>query len=292
MKSYVAYLDILGFSNLIENNREIDTLTQIVQKLWDGFNQAVETSRTISGSDNDSKIVLKDLIFLLVSDSVIIWTKDNSFNSFRHLFGATSCLLSCGLQNGFPLRGSICCGDIVSYNYDNQDSNDPIFFNNESLYGNTYINAYKLEKQQNWSGCIIAPSAWQTLTEKWESASANTHIANPNEYIQIFPYLIWYPVPFKSGYRNALSINWNHDKAWDETKVVESLIVEKSFSFYRAQTLSSKDVNTKTEETLRFLQYTNKYQSNSKQSGSVIPTPDLFYSTIDDESFIKQISND
>lgn len=288
-ETYVAYLDILGFSNLVNNNNDEKNLIDLVRKFWDGFNKSVDESRTVSDMGEDIKIDIRLLSFRLYSDSIIVWSKDGSYKSFRFLLGAITCLLSYGIQNGFPLRGAINYGGVVSYK---PEDNKTTFFRNDSLYGLPIVEAVEIEKALNWSGCIITPSAWQHAMMTWNKV--NTATASINDFTRRFPYLIWYPVPFKTGNIYAVTVNWNCEAELgklEDRKAITSALVDISFSSCRNHSEYSQNttVITKIEATKHFLDYVCSLSLVRLDSPENVPTVDAYYANISNKDFMKQI---
>lgn len=289
MEAYIAYLDILGFSNLIANNNDEKKLIELVKTFWEGFNKSVDESRTVSDMGEDVKIDISRLSFRLYSDSIIIWSEDGTYKSFRYLLGAISCLLSYGIKNGFPLRGAINYGGFISYKPKECEKS---FFGNDSIYGQPIVEAVRIEKELNWSGCIIMPNAWQHVAATWNKI--NTHTDDINDFIKRYPHLVWYPVPFKKSYIYAIAVNWNCEEDLgkrDEGNIINSGLVEISFltcKEYSEHSLNAS-VKNKMEETIRFLDYTKSLSPLWARGYGVIPVPDSSYTTTNNKVFLQQI---
>lgn len=141
-------MDILGFKQIVENN-ETGKLLEIIRTFFQEFDSAVDKSRTYnSSSGKPDKICLHQLNFRLMSDSILIWTKENTFSTFRNLLEATRELVAVGLENGFPLRGVLTYGDLIASKHIKCQ-----FFSSDSIYGKALVEAYTLEKEMEWSGC-------------------------------------------------------------------------------------------------------------------------------------------
>lgn len=246
--TFVLFLDILGFSDLVKAN-SMENLKAITNSFWDGFNRAIDESRTIDeGGSVPWKISLKDLEFRLISDSIFIWAKHDSFNNFRNLLEATSSLLSYGLKNGFPLRGAINYGELITSSFPNGP-----FFNNENVYGKSLVDAVQIEKNQDWSGCLVTPEAWKRVCESWALPNND----DPNSFFYFFPHLVWYQVPLKKGSKNAIAVNWTYETKWDEKTILSPDCIVKSFKQYR----EGANDNKKVEETMKFLDASTELQN-------------------------------
>ena len=284
MSAFFVYLDLLGFKNIVANNTE-QQLTGIVKSFFDGFNKAIDASRTIpftsttDKTEGEWKISLKELNFRLLSDSILIWATNDNFRTFRNLLEATSYLVAYGLQNGFPLRGAMTYGEIIVQKQDDADSK---FFTNESIYGKALVEACSNEGEMDWSGCIITLSAWRQICKIWDCALTND--PDPNAYFTRYPYLVWYPIPFKKGSQAGIAINWNSGVVYDPAKKIDPYLVRNSFS---AHGKGFQPDTKKIEETLKFLDYTNQLQAycfvpsytESQDRRKNIPIPCADYNT-------------
>lgn len=282
MKTFFVYLDILGFKNLIKRNTE-QQLTEIVKSFFDGFNKAVDDSRTISFAENAGttedayKINLKELNFRLLSDSILIWSQKDCFRTFRNMLDATSQIVAYGLQYGFPLRGAMTYGEVVVQEQDKANSE---FFTNEAIYGKALLEAYSIENRMDWSGCIVTPNAWKRVCEEWSCVLMNDH--DSNAYFWRYPCLVWYPIPFKERQQEGIVVNWNVGVFYDSKKKIDPNLVRNSFCAYGNDHLAD---TKKVDETLRFLDYTNQLQSccfgpsvaESQDRREIIPVPSADY---------------
>lgn len=275
MKTFFAFLDILGFKKIVENNSAAN-LENIVKHFFADFEKTIETSRTVEhvnqdGTSGATRIQLDSLNFRLYSDSILIWATDEHFTTFRNLLEAVSCLVSYGLQNGFPLRGALNYGELFVFS-----SPENEFFSNESIYGKALVEAYTLEGEMQWAGCVLTLQAWQQVCTIWRPAITGSK--DPNAYFYRFPLLSWYPIPMKNGIESGIAINWNSAMAWDKEKVITPETIVNSFSAY------GKGVEPnphKLDETLRFLKYTTELQKHcfvsaipeSRKRCELIPTP-------------------
>lgn len=277
MKTFFVYLDILGFKNLVNNNSGIQ-LQQIVDLIFACFDSAVDKSRTLDyGSVGEKyKLNLDKLNFRLLSDSIMIWSNEATFDACRNLLFATEELLLQGIVQGVPLRGTMTYGNILVKNDKNAT-----FLSNEAIYGKGLVEAYSLESLFEWSGCILTPSAWAALCKLWNSKFTNDN--SPNSYFYRYPHLVWYDVPLKDGKcKKGIAVNWNIDYFYDEDyrkTVQQDLTVQKieaSFAMFNKGNGSPEKVNN----TIQFFEYTKnlwvhfKSQPQNKQN---IPHPDDEY---------------
>ena len=260
METFFVFLDILGFQKVVEKN-STQELEDIIIKFRCGFNAAIDKSRTLEyvnchdGLAGAAKIDISKLNFRLYSDSILIWTEDVKFNTFRNLLEAVSELLSYSMQNGMPLRGAMTYGDLLV----SKENENGQFLSNEAIYGKALVEAYEEEGKMEWAGCVLTQKAWNKVKEIWSPTIASGS-PDPNAYFNRFPLLTWYEIPQKNGTaiikEYAIAINWNSAMLWGNKEIIDSQKIIDSFSAYGKR----KCPNRKLEETLNFLEYTTKLQ--------------------------------
>ncbi|OMC73636.1 hypothetical protein BK121_08815 [Paenibacillus odorifer] len=138
---FTAFLDILGFKELVMNNTH-NELKEIFK------NSIYDTIDHIKKAQIDAYVKFQftdKLDFLVVSDSIIIWADNTSLKSFLGIVTATTFLTAICMERGVPLRGAISMGNIS------------VIKSGESInvFGDSIVNAYELENKQEWSGVII-----------------------------------------------------------------------------------------------------------------------------------------
>ena len=192
---YISFLDILGYKELILNNSTSDI------KLL--YSQAIDYAKPKiidfwKGQElNDSEIEMS-----IISDSIILWTNNENFQSLGKILISTSNLLTAFMIAGLPLRGAIVKGELDSLNKTLGSSSDiktPIFF------GKGLTNAYSLEGQQNWSGCIVDETCLENLENKVSEGNENVGLGN---YLRD-KIISKYKVPMKGGeMKDYFVLNW------------------------------------------------------------------------------------
>jgi len=252
-KKYIAFLDILGFKDLIENNKLDD-----IEKLYDTLQKSVLYSFAISNPEhkliNKGKVDLPsiketNLNSLVISDSIIIWTDDDSQGSFFELILAVKYFMYFSMQSGFPLRGGISSGELVVKNGRHEKS--PKFNSYTTLLGLSLTRAYILESKSEWSGCIIDEKCVEHFTNKLKSYDSNT--ANL-EFFEEMDIIRSYKVPMKSGpIKKYYTINWTH---FNGPRLTASQ-VRRAFRTHN-KSISDWSVENKIANTLKFLADTKK----------------------------------
>jgi hypothetical protein len=137
-QGFVALLDILGFSERVARDAELGGL-----------------DRYISTVINETQ-AYPDLRVILFSDTVLIYTLDDSPNSGLSIIEAASRLLHSLLAKEVPLRGAIAHGAFA------RSEND---LNGTVVAGRPIIEAHYYEAQLQWVGVILAPSVLRQMPE-------------------------------------------------------------------------------------------------------------------------------
>ncbi len=196
-EKYVLFIDILGFKDLVTNNS-----TDELRKIFE--NQVIETygiayeiacskfkipySFELHIEGNILNDVSQDQLNLhIMSDSITIWTKNNSQESLYLLCSFSSIFLGMTLMLGVPLRGGISKGDIIVF--DKSMNN----INQQCIMGKGLVNANNLEKNQKWMGAIVD----HELIDKTHSVWNKTPLPIVN-----------YNVPFGQDVISYNTINW------------------------------------------------------------------------------------
>jgi len=127
---YVAYLDVMGFSNLVNKGN--------VTRLESYFNKIIEILDNL-------KIQKSNIQSFLISDSIILITPDSK-QDFLNLIIAIRRIQSALLWKKILLRGAVSYGEV--------------FYNqkNNIIVGKGFIKAYLLESEANFPRVIIDPA--------------------------------------------------------------------------------------------------------------------------------------
>lgn len=194
-KVFVAFVDILGFKDLVTKNdtptlidlynRAIIEVNEILQKFW-------ETSEWRAHVRNPK------VKSLTISDSMVLYTEGNGLDSFLKIMAYVHAFINYLFAEGLPVRGAISFGDFVKIS--NTDNN--------ILLGKSIVQAYELEKNQDWAGCVIDEECF-----KWFDPQCRV---NPflKMVLDNFNPLTSFEVPFKDSKTGSIItkemavINW------------------------------------------------------------------------------------
>ncbi|MCX6145677.1 MAG: hypothetical protein NTW25_00280 [Candidatus Kapabacteria bacterium] len=252
---YVAVCDILGFKDLIYNNNS-DVTNKILAQFIATLELSASGGKAIQYDFDDSSNIVADsteikINFNLFSDTVVLWTLDDTTKSFFELLNVTKNLFHLSLINGLPIRGAISQGDLfvkqfqIESNYNNYEN---------IIYGKALVKAYELEQEQLWSGCIFDPEFANSGNRDLKLIFE--HKTNCDRYF-------FYDVPLKStGCKKHLTLNWVD---WSENnELTEGKIIE---SFSALNKTINESVKIKLDNTISYFKYSKKlYEKHFKSN--------------------------
>ncbi len=133
---WVAFFDLLGTKEIIRNESSLDVF--------------VAYSRAIAKLKTSGKL-FQSVKRAWFSDSFVIYTPDNSAQSFVAIESVSRWFLCFLVTAGIPARGAISYGSFYA------DRENSLYF------GSPLIEAYEYGEAQNWIGFILCPSAEHQL---------------------------------------------------------------------------------------------------------------------------------
>jgi hypothetical protein len=212
---YVAFLDILGFKRILTVHSH-EHLTSVYQQFSETILHGLSNGKYVLSKDGETECIGPDIRqatvnSLLVSDSILIWTDDNSAESFGNIVKAVRSLLAFSMIDGIPLRGAISIGPLSSVlnQWPTQTQNFQL-----SLFGKAIVDAAEIEKKQEWSGCEISKAAIEFYKSK----------CFDGESLIETKLVLSYPVPRKNETTeiDGYVIDWvNHPQAGIDADVVK-----------------------------------------------------------------------
>lgn len=136
---YLLYIDILGFTNLVET-KSADEIYKIIDDALQNFSRW--------------EMLNKQFRTIYFSDTFLFYQNIAGYGdwAFLDVYAIGSMLLSALLANGIPARGAISFGEF-NVRFDGS-SRHQVYF------GRALIDAYKAELREKWIGIIILESAW------------------------------------------------------------------------------------------------------------------------------------
>jgi len=183
---YLAYFDLLGFKQFIENNTATEQMRGVDNIMIDIESAAAKNVTTPGRSGNVvadlTKFKVKTFLF---SDTVIFWTEDDSLESLKEILEVAYNYNSRTTLQRFPARGALVCGHFREMFHDYQNKTGGAYVVS-SVYGKALIDGYLLAESQDWSGAVIDQSVITKIQENG---------LNPIEFLSEHASL--YDVPFK-----------------------------------------------------------------------------------------------
>ena len=142
---YLLFLDILGFSALVED-KSPEEVYEVIDSALHSFSRWEELNQ-----------LFKTIYF---SDTFLFYQKPKGYGdwAFLDVYGIGAMLLSALLAQGIPARGSIVFGE---FDVKADSKNE-----HQLYFGKALVEAYKTEKIEQWIGITIQPSAWKPYEER------------------------------------------------------------------------------------------------------------------------------
>tara|TARA_R110000850_G_C9979393_1_gene465811 strand:+ start:3184 stop:3645 length:462 start_codon:yes stop_codon:yes gene_type:complete len=137
---YLLFLDILGFSELVE--------TKGTEEIYAVIDSALEAF----GRWEELNGLFKTIYF---SDTFLFYQEPKGYGgwAFLDVYAIGGMVLSALLAAGIPARGAISFGEFeVQLDSTGRHS---VYF------GKALIEAYKAEQREKWIGITVLPSAWE-----------------------------------------------------------------------------------------------------------------------------------
>ena len=191
-KAMVAVCDILGFSNLVKERPLEEVINYHIKNYHIVLESSIPQVKNQSTAPTPLDILKQGLVgFVSFSDTVLIYSLINERDGYRNVINAVTRLIAGPiLWPEYRFRAGIAYGEF----YQNSEKNIYV--------GKAIIEAYELEKKQEWCGGALT-----------ELAAEKTRNQFPDNY-----YLTQYEVPVKSHDSHStephLVINWtlaDHD---------------------------------------------------------------------------------
>lgn len=154
--SFVAIFDIIGFKEL----RAKQGTAGLMQKFERGVLPLIQHSaagRSKTEEREGQQVSVPDfnefsVQYRVFSDTVIFWTKDDSFSSFLSIIQTSSQLTASGFGGKAPYRGAVGYGDLL--------------VQGEIMVGAGIEDAYIWEQKQAWAGVSLTPKCEEFCTSR------------------------------------------------------------------------------------------------------------------------------
>jgi len=184
----VAMIDILGFSDVSRHENPQRIFDEIVEPLVEVRQKAAAVAWALSGRR-------EEVFTLAFSDTILVYRPERSDFRVAESLSAHTCIklvgatvadiIQKGLRRERPIlfRGAIAWGECLI---------NPV--EPRCFIGAPIIEAYCLEREQEWAGAVLAPTAAAAFGE-------------PDDRT-----FVRYQVPLKNGRKmaGAMAVNWPH----------------------------------------------------------------------------------
>lgn len=259
---YLAFLDILGFKDLIEAN-SLDYLTTLYKKFEPALLYSFSMTNTAFRLENieSSKLPkLPDMHLnsLIISDSVIIWSDNDNANSFVDIIAAVRHFLNLSFVLGLPLRGAITVGSLSIIA--GKHTHSAKFNSYNTILGDSLTKSYTMQGKLNIAGCIVDDDCIEhfkndTSLEPGDGSPLTISILEKMNFLKK------YRVPMKGGkIEDKFLINWTHYYGHRLTPTE----VRNAFSAHNKK-CDVWEVEEKIQNTLNFLTATDKDYNDFKE---------------------------
>ena len=245
--TYLAFLDILGLSQLIKCNN-ISTIEDFFNRWNDDFFEKLsfpfQYCAKFETVENDkgeklSKLIGLNIVVRVFSDSVIIWTKGYTKKEFDHLINVILDLNEIALNLQIPFRGAISCGWMIE-NFTIQTEDMSI----NNIFGSALVRAVEMEKNQNWFGIQI------------DNVNIDDDLIKSNRYIIEYNNAFLKNKEMFSEKTFVLKTSLSRRDGVQMTADDVGIAINKLFTSYN-KSIDSSDVQEKIRNTIEFYEYTS-----------------------------------
>jgi hypothetical protein len=190
---YVAFLDVLGFRSLLAGgDSRIAEYQRCLSEILEEKDGSLPEEAAQFEMDAGRASILRPSQYGdqqlpdvgVFSDSVVLVSRDNSEAALRVLVRQCSCLLAAMLEANIALRGAISFGP-----YTRAGLSFGSFF-----AGAAIVDAYGFEKDQDWVGIMLAPSAIERVPElarHCEITAPAFESHNPEHQLALLDRALW-----------------------------------------------------------------------------------------------------
>lgn len=207
----------MGFKDLVARN-DHETVYQMMKKV----SHAMRVNQSVFAVDSESENFDINIIMMTYSDSIMIYSRDDSESSQENFIASISALSEDLFKDGIPHKGGVAFGKMT------------LDFENSIFFGQPLIDAYLLQEELNLYGIVAHPTA-EFENEFYEDET-----------------VIEYNCPFKTGYAKHYTILPGTFFA-DPFTIEEFEILYKSVSALRINT--SGGLRKYIDNTLSYLTY-------------------------------------
>lgn len=184
-KTLVAYLDILGYRDIIKNKSPEDFYESIVLTINDyqQLRDSLHPNKVESDAAREQQCIaelLKSVGFKILSDAIIMYWDFNDiervnnkfYEEIDHDYSGTVILFNMistfvllfTARTGYLLRGGVCLGKFYTNTFDS-------LLDGELIFSEALVKGYELEKSANHPRILVDESLYNLWESKVESLS-------------------------------------------------------------------------------------------------------------------------
>jgi hypothetical protein len=183
-KRFVAFIDILGFKDLVSKNNHAE--------IYEQLSKISKTKKFLENIAENGKILEKykdaEIYIVSFSDSIVIFSKNDDINNFYFFLLAVRWLFAKTIEAKIPIKGGLAHGE-VSLNKSEQ-----IYF------GQAIIDAFMMEEDVNYIGVVAHNTIDNYINiNKIELQKTRDKLSEV---------LFEDKTPLKCGNINHLNLNW------------------------------------------------------------------------------------
>ena len=177
-----------------------------------------------------------------ISDTVLYWTNDLTWESLVHLFLVSYCFNQSFNLYNFPVRGCMTKG-LVNYEKGDYQSSDDFLYSVRCLYGKGVVTAHNRAESQQWAGTVIDKPVMEDLQKYLYAETLNN-------------YTIKYRVPYKTGDIDYDELVFKLENKINNQTHLNNLKKDITSVFSRDnKSMDDESVRAKLENTQKFLDY-------------------------------------
>lgn len=139
---FVGIIDIMGFKDLVARNSH-ETVYEMMKKV----SNAMEINQSVFSIDNETESLNINIVMMTYSDSIMIYSRDDSNSSQENFIASVSALSEDLFKDGIPHKGGVAFGKMT------------LDFENSIFFGQPLIDAYLLQEELNLYGIVAHPTA-------------------------------------------------------------------------------------------------------------------------------------
>jgi len=242
---YLTYFDLLGFKEFINNNNE-EHIENRMSQIFRDMELSLTKRKTIF-TNSVPKKAIPDLSSIKtncinISDTVLYWTNDLTWESLVHLFLVSYCFNQSFNLYNFPVRGCMTKG-LVNYEKGDYQSSDDFLYSVRCLYGKGVVTAHNRAESQQWAGTVIDKPVMEDLQKYLYAETLNN-------------YTIKYRVPYKTGDIDYDELVFKLENKINNQTHLNNLKKDITSVFSRDnKSMDDESVRAKLENTQKFLDY-------------------------------------